>query len=316
MLERSTLLENTVRKELTRLAIPMTLVCLLQMGNQLIDAFWVGRLGAVAVAAVSVTMPVAFIIIAAGAGLAMAGATLTAQYSGAGRKDIVDHIATQTMLMVAAFSITMSIVGYLMTSPLLTLLGVEPDVYESATQYMHVLFISIIPLFLFAMFQALMRGVGEVKIPLIVMTATVILNFILDPFLIFEWKFFPGLGVKGAALATLATESLATLCGCIVLIQGRHGVKIKLKELKPDFAYIKKAFMLGMPASVEHAIRGLSPMAMSYLAIRFGTKTIASYGIGTTIMQFISIPAMGLSMAASTLVGQSMGRITCNEQKT
>src|SRR5580693_3366006 len=101
-------LEGPIGTALTRLAIPIMLGNLLQTGYQLTDAFWVGRLGAAAVAAVSVSFPVTFLVIALGAGLAMAGATLSAQYMGAGRQDMVNHVAAQTMMMV---TITSAVLG-------------------------------------------------------------------------------------------------------------------------------------------------------------------------------------------------------------
>jgi Na+-driven multidrug efflux pump len=90
-------------------------------------------------------------------------------------------------------------------------------------------------------------------------------------------------------------------------MDGRHGIHLSWKSLKPDPIYIKRAFFLGLPGSVELSMRALGPMAMSFLATTFGTLTMASYGVGTNILQVVTIPAMGLSMAVSTLVGQNIG---------
>src|SRR5665213_4352307 len=105
-------LEGPIGTALIRLAIPISLGNVLQTGYQLTDAFWVGRLGASAVAAVSVSFPVTFLVIALGAGLAMAGATLSAQYMGAGRQDMVNHVVAQTMVMVAVTSVLLGGLGY------------------------------------------------------------------------------------------------------------------------------------------------------------------------------------------------------------
>ena len=109
---RKLFLEGPILKALVALAVPIILGNVLQTGYQLTDAFWVGRLGAAAVAAVSVSFPVTFLVIALGAGLAMAGATLTAQYMGAGRQDMVNHVAAQTMIMVAITSVVLGALGY------------------------------------------------------------------------------------------------------------------------------------------------------------------------------------------------------------
>src|SRR5580698_7032153 len=105
-------LEGPIGKALLRLAIPIILSNLLQTGYQLTDAFWVGRLGGAAVAAVAVSFPITFLSIALGAGLAIAGATLSAQYMGAGRQDMVNHVAGQTMIMVTLSSVLLGGLGY------------------------------------------------------------------------------------------------------------------------------------------------------------------------------------------------------------
>src|SRR5262249_51527729 len=148
----------------------------LQTGYQLTDAFWVGRLGAAAVAAVSVSFPVTFLVIALGSGLAMAGATLSAQYMGAGRQGLVDHVAAQTRLLVTLTSVVLGAIGYVLSPYLLELLGVASDVYVGALGFMRVSFVGIIFVFIYAMFQALMRGIGQTRLPLLIVLGTVLMN--------------------------------------------------------------------------------------------------------------------------------------------
>jgi putative MATE family efflux protein len=300
-------LEGPIGSALIRLAIPITLGNLLQTGYQLTDAFWVGRLGAAAVAAVSVSFPVTFLVIALGAGLGIAGATLSAQYMGAGRQDLVNHVAAQTMMMVTVTSAVLGAAGYAVAPLLLELLGVAPDVYAGALGFMRVSFVGIIFVFAYGMFQALMRGVGETRTPLLIVFGTVVLNFLLDPLFIFGFGPLPPQGVMGAALATLATQGLAALLGMAIFLRGRHGIQLSWRGFRPDPAYIKRAFLLGLPGSIELSTRGLGPMLLSFLVAGFGTVTLAGYGVGSNILQFVTIPAMGMSQAVSTLVSQNIG---------
>jgi putative MATE family efflux protein len=300
-------LEGPIGRALVTLAVPIILGNVLQTGYQLTDAFWVGRLGASAVAAVSVSLPVTFLVIALGSGLAMAGATLTAQYAGAGRPDLVNHVAAQTMIMVTLTSVVLGALGYALSPHLLALLGVAPDVYDQALGFMRVSFVGIVFVFIYVMFQALMRGVGQTRMPLLIVAGTVVLNFLLDPLFIFGFGPVPALGVMGAALATLVTQALAAATGMVIFLRGRHGIRLSWRAMKPDPAYIRRAFLLGFPGSVELSTRGFGLMVMSFLVASFGTRTIAAYGVGSTVLQVVTIPAMGLSMAVSTLVGQNMG---------
>src|SRR6476469_5406562 len=120
MAQRSkSLLEGPILSSLLSLAVPIALANILQAAYQLIDAFWVGRLGGAAVAAVSVTTPVMFLCIGLGVGMAVAGSTLIAQYAGAGDRRMVNHVAAQTLLMVVIVSIVLGGAGFALTPILL-----------------------------------------------------------------------------------------------------------------------------------------------------------------------------------------------------
>lgn len=111
----------------------------------------------------------------------------------------------------------------------------------------------------------------------------------------------------GAALATLGTQSLATIIGFFILLGGKYGIHLKLSDFRPDLAFIKRSFFLGLPASIEMSARALGLTVMTFLIAGFGTIAVAGYGVGSTIMQFVMIFCMGLSTAIATLVGQNIG---------
>ncbi|CAN5483152.1 MATE family efflux transporter [soil metagenome] len=289
------------------LAVPIVAANVLQSGYQIIDAFWVGRLGGTAVAAVSVSFPVMFLMFAVGAGLSMAGSTLIAQYVGARNERMVGHVAGQTILMVVFASLVLGTIGYFVAPALLRLMGVAPDVYPGALGFMRVSFIGLVFNFTFFVFQAIMRSLGRATLPVWIVAGTVLLNFGLCPLLIFGWGPVPAYGVMGAAIATLATQGIAAIIGVVILRRGMHGVHVRRADLIPDFSYVKRAFFLGFPASIEMSARALGLMMMTFLITSFGTLTLAAYGVGSTVVQVIIIPAMGLSMAVSTLVGQNIG---------
>jgi putative MATE family efflux protein len=300
-------IERKVIKSLLVLATPIILANILQAAYQLTDAFWVGRLGSTAVASVSVSFPIIFLIISLGIGLAVAGSTFVAQYYGAKRSDMVNHSAAQTTIMVIISSIILGALGYVLSPTLINLMGVEQDVFVGALDFMRISFVGIIFVFGFAMYQSIMRGVGQVMVPMFIVLGTVLLNFVLDPLFIFGFGDIPGHGVVGAALATLTTQGIAFLIGFYLLFSGKHIIHLKWKDFKPDFSFIKKTIKLGLPSSIEQSARSLGLIFMTFLITSFGTVAIASYGVGSNILQFVFIPAMGLSMAISALVGQNIG---------
>ncbi|HEV7332255.1 MAG TPA: MATE family efflux transporter [Flavisolibacter sp.] len=305
--ERKALLEGPIFKSLLRLAIPIVLANILQAGYQVVDAFWVGRLGGAAVAAVSVSTPVTFLTLALGTGFAIAGSVLIAQYFGAGNSRMVSLVAAQTLLMVIIVSVVLGATAFVLTPDFLQLLRVAPEVYEGAKGFMRVSFVGLVFNFSFFVFQSIMRGIGNATLPVYIVLGTVILNFALDPLFIFGWGPVAGYGVMGAALATLSTQMIAAVIGFVILFRGRRGIHLKLPDFKPDWNHIKQAFSIGLPASIEQSMRALGLTMMTFLIASFGTVTVASYGAGSNIYQVVLIPALGLSIAISTLVGQNIG---------
>lgn len=305
--KQNILLEGPIFKSLLNLTIPIILLQLLQAAYQLIDAFWVGRLGGDAVAAVSITTPFVFLTIAVGAGLAIAGSVLVAQYVGARNDAMVNHVAAQTILVVFAISMSLATAGYFFAPKLLEMMKVTPSVYDGALGFMRFSFIAIVFNFQFIIFNAFMRGVGNPAVPVYVILGSVALNFALDPIFIFGWGPIPATGVRGAAIATLSTQVLASGVGLMILFKGKRGIKLHLRDFILDWKYIKKAIKLGLPSSIEQSLRGLGLTIMTFLIATHGTLALASYGVGSNLLQVVMIIGMGFSQAVSTLVAQNMG---------
>lgn len=297
------LTEGSIVKSLLILGIPMVIAS----AYQLIDALWVGQLGKDALAAVSVSFPVTFLAVSLASGFTIAGTTLIAQYTGAKNQKMVNHVAAQTILMVFVVSLILSLLGYFLSPLILQWMGVEAVVFDHALGFMRMSFVGLIFVFGFSAVQSLLRGVGEVKVPMYIVFGTVLLNLLVDPLFIFGWGMFPPLGVMGAATATVLTQSLALLIGGWYLFGGKNDIHLEWRHFVPDFTFIKRTFFLGLPSSIEMSARSLGMTAMTFLVTAFGTVNIAAYGIGTNVLMLVIIPALGLSMATSTLVGQNIG---------
>ena len=299
--------EGSLLRSLLGLSIPVVLTNLLQTAYQLINTFWVGRLGTGPLAAASVSVPITFLLLSLGGGLSVAGSTLIAQYAGARNRDMVNHIAAQTILMVMLASAVLSVVGFLLAPHILRLMGVEARIFGMAVQYLRVSFLGIVFMFTFAMFQSLLRGVGEVRMALYIVLATVLLNGLLAPMFIRGWGPLPAGGVVGAAWATLVTQGIAALVGFTLLLGNRYGIHLRARDFRPDLRLIRRTFLLGLPASIEQSSRALGLTILTFLVTSFGTLAIATYGVGMRLLSVIFIPALGLSMATTTVVAQNIG---------
>lgn len=299
--------KGSIMKALFGLAVPIVLTNLLHTAYQLVDTFWVGRLGADAVASVSLSFPLIFLLISMGSGFSIAGTILVAQYKGKKDERMIQHITAQTIALVALISVFLSIIGYFISTPVINLMGASDVVSPMASSYLKVSFLGMPAMFGFFVFQSLMRGVGEVKTPMIIVFTTVMMNLVLDPLFINGYGSIPAYGVTGAAIATVFTQSIAMVAGLILLFKGTRGIKLSFKNFKFDTELVKKMFFLGLPASIEQSMKALGFTIMSFLVATFGTLILAAYGIGFRMLSFVIIPAFGLSMATSTLVAQNMG---------
>ncbi len=307
MKDGDNLTEGPILQSLLVIALPIIFANFLHMAYQLTDTFWVGRLGTVAIASVSISFPVIFLLVSLGGGLSLAGTILVSQYKGKGDARAVDHITTQTLFMVIITSSILSGVGFFVSPHIVSLMGAEKDVFTNAVSYMKISFAGLVFMFTFMVFQSLMRGVGDVKTPMYVILGTVTLNLVIDPLLILGYGPFPAMGVAGAAVATIATQGISAVIGILLMLRGKHQIRLRLNELRPDLPLIRKMVRLGMPASIEQSTIGIGMNLMIFLVTGFGTTAIAAYGIGHRILGLVIIPTIGLSMATSTLVGQNMG---------
>lgn len=306
-LPKDEIINGRLLPAIIRLAIPLILANLMQTAYNIVDTYWVGRLGETAVAAISLAFPVIFLIISFGAGLTIAGTVLVAQYTGRQDQDQVDRIAGQTIILLVNVSILISVVGFFLSGPLLQLMGAAPEVAGRGTVYLKILFAFSVFLFLFFVFQAILRGWGDTKTPMWVMFWSVLANSILDPLLIFGVGPFPRLGIAGAAWGTVISRGGAAIVGMYILFSGRKMLHIRLSYLWPDWGKQWQLIRLGIPASLEQIIRSLGITVMMFIVADFGTTVVAAYGIGARILSFVLVPAFALSMATSTALGQNFG---------
>mgnify|MGYP000371477241 CR=1 FL=1 len=311
------LTEGSILKALVALALPIIGTNLLYSGYQLVDAFWVGRLGANAVAAVSISYPVNFLMISLSSGFAFAGSILVAQYAGAKNLKMVNYVATQTLIIVLFMSLVLSAIAYILSPQILYWLGVEQEIFADANLFQRVIFIGLVFNFSFILFQSLLRGIGEVKIPLYINALTLGLNFLLDPLFIYGWGPIPAYGVAGAAYSTLATLAIAAFIGIYILFYGKTDFQLTFKKFKLDLGLLKKCFKLGMPSSMEISARALGLTLLTGLAARLGTEVLAAYGVGARLISLVVVVGLALMKANAALVGQNIGAMKMDRaQKT
>ncbi|MDR9431062.1 MAG: MATE family efflux transporter [Natronomonas sp.] len=317
-------------KPLVVLSIPIILTNVLQVGYNLADTFWVGRLGQPAVAALSFSWAIVFLIMSLSLGFSVAGTVLVAQYKGAGTINRVSRVAGQTITIIIGVSAVFSVVGFALAPLLLELVGAVPGSAEHrlAVEYTRTMFVGIPFIFGFFVFQSLLQGWGDTRTPLYLMAFGVALNVFIDPFFIlgfqdnalFAWvglegleatlyeaTGFAGFGVQGAALATIAARGIGASIGFWLLFSGSVGIELSFSDLRPETETIRNLVRIGAPASVEVSTSALSVTVLTALVAIAGSDAVAAYGIGSRVTSMVVLPALGLARGVETVVGQNLG---------
>ncbi|WP_323676158.1 MATE family efflux transporter [Halorubellus sp. PRR65] len=312
------LTEGGIVKPLLYLSLPIVVTNLMQTAYNLADTFWLGQYSTEALAAISFAFPMVFLLISLGMGLSVAGSVLVAQHTGADEPKQAEYAASQTVSWAVLASMLLGALGYPFVRPFMDLLGASPDVLPGATAYMQVVALGLPFMFGFFVFISLMRGAGDTITPMLVMFGTVVINVILDPFLINGWTLladaplvgtvaFPELGIEGAAYATVFSRSLAMLVGVAIMLSGSRGIQIHLADLRPDVSYLKKMLAIGVPASIEGTGRALSVNLLLVVVGAFSTPVVAAFGIGTRVFSVIFLPAIAVARGVETMTGQNVG---------
>lgn len=162
-------------------------------------------------------------------------------------------------------------------------------------------------LFLAYTFSALLQGYGDAVTPLLVVLGSVLLNLVLDPVLIFGYGPIPPLGLTGAAIATLGARGVAAFAGVGLLLSGWVQPTVRIGDLRPDPPYLKQVARVGLPASLETATIAVSVVGSLFIVGRFPPAVVAGFGIGERTTSLMFLPAIGVSAATITMVGQNLG---------
>jgi putative MATE family efflux protein len=294
--------EGGLVRPLVRLAWPIVVIQLLQVAYNVADTLWLGQYDVSALGALSLAFPLVFLVISVAGGFTTAGSILVAQYTGAGTDGSAGRAAGQTLSFVLVLSAALAAVGFLVTEEMLSILPSDPataaSVVPQAARYMEVIFLGAPFLFGFFVFSALMRGYGDTRTPMFVMLASVALNVVLDPLLIFGVGPFPEGGIVGAAVATVFSRGLGTAVGVWLLFRGGVG---------PDLAVIREIVSLGVPSALEQSASALALVTLTAMVVGFAPPVVAAYGLGNRLASLVFLPAIGLGRATNTMVGQNLG---------
>ncbi|UCD19839.1 MAG: MATE family efflux transporter [candidate division WOR-3 bacterium] len=300
--------DESVLRQLMTLAWPIVLAFMMQTSYNLVDLFWVGKLGATSIAAVSLAGNFFYIILALGQVIGSGTVALVAHSYGARLFGRANTVAKQSILLAFATAFIIGTLAFLFSGQIMSFLGGRDAVLDLSTDYLRIVSIGFFFQLLSFSINYIFRGAGDMKIPMLIMLIATVLNLVLDPLLILGIGFFPRLEVGGAAIATTIAKFISFCVGIVILVRGRSGLKLETsRPWNVQWTVAKKIFSIGIPVGISYGLMAASIMAIFGIVAGFSEHALAALGIGTRIFQFASLPVVGIGVATTTLVGQRLG---------
>ena len=298
---------GSLNRAILLLAIPMVLEMVLESLFAVVDVFWVGRLGANAVATVGLTESLLSLVFAVGLGLSLSTTAMVARRIGEKDPQGAAVAGAQAIFIGLAVSALVGIPSFFYASDMLRLMGASPEIVSTGSGYARIALGGSGALLFLFLNNAIFRGAGDAAIAMRLLWVSNIINLILDPCFIFGLGPFPKLGVTGAAVATLTGRSIGVLYQFYRLLRGSERIRILRAQLHVNWSVLLRLIRVSLTGILQFAIAHTSWIGLVRIISVFGSAALAGYTIAIRILVFIIMPSWGLSNAAATLVGQNLG---------
>lgn len=295
-------------RAIMRLAWPATLSMILHTLFAVVDLIWVGRLGAVPIAAVISATFVVWIIYSLVSILSTGVVAMVSRFLGAGQYDLAREVTEETWRFALVFACAIAIPGYIFREPSIAIMRLEPHVAKIASDYLGIYYLTSAFIVISEWAAALFRASGNTRTPVAVFAIGLALNIVLDPLFIFGIGPFPRMETVGAAVATGISYGISTLIIFWLLKRNKLPFIVRLAFVgRMDWRRIGRLVMIGVPISISGIVFSIVYLFINRITAGFGTEIVATLGIGNRIESINYLVAYGFSLATATLVGQNLG---------
>lgn len=298
----------SARRRVFDLAWPVIGENFLETMLGIVDTLMVAQLGTAAIAGVGTSLQVMFFIIAALSALSVGSNVLVAQAFGARKLADASRLARQTILWSVLLSVPLALLGFFFAAPVIGIFGVEPDVAQIGVEYLQVTMATVVVIIVLFIGGGALRGVGDSQTPMRVTALANIVNIFLTYALIFGVAGLPGMGAVGSAWGSFLSRLLAMALLLRVMWRGKQGVSIAGPgSWLPDVQVAASVLRIGVPAALEQLLTSAAFTIMTMIVASLGTTALAAHRIAFNALSLSFLPGFGFGIAATALVGQSVG---------
>lgn len=314
--KRAALIEGSIGSMLVRLTVPMVFGIIGIVMFNLVDAFFIGRLGTKELAALSFTFPVVFVIGSISMGLGVGAAAVVSRTIGEGDEESVKRLTTDSLVLALIFVAAFVVLGLLTIDPLFRLLGAQPDVLPLIKQYMKIWYPGVIFVVIPMVGNHAIRATGDTRTPALIMIVAATVNTVMDPLLIFGVGPFPRLELAGAATATVIARATTLLVSLWVLAYRDKMLVFARCSIRIVLDSWKRILFVGLPAAGSMIIVSLTTAVITRLVSVYGAEAVAAFGVSTRIEFFALTVVRALATAVGPFIGQNRGAMRFDRVKT
>jgi len=298
---------GSIRKAIFMLSIPMILEMVMESLFAIVDIFFVSKISVEAVATVGLTESILTIIYSIAIGISMAATAIVARRVGEKDHKRAADASFQAILIGFAISLIVGVAGIYYAPDLLSLMGASEDMIAKGSIYTRIMLGSNISIMLLFLINGIFRGAGNASIAMRSLWVSNGLNIVLDPLLIFGLGGWAGMGLEGAAWATVIGRSTGVLYQLYHLFNAKAIIKLSWENVVIRWQTIRNIIKVSSGGMGQFLIESASWIFLIRLVSEFGSDILAGYTIAIRIVVFTILPSWGMANAAATLVGQNLG---------
>ncbi len=300
----NTMTEGSPIKIILAFAFPMLIGNVFQQLYNMVDSIVVGNyVGKLALAAVGTGFPIIFMMAALFIGLGIGATILISQFIGAGDMDNVQKTSQTIYSTMIIGSIPITIIGILLSKPILMLINTPAEALPMANTYMIIIFAGMIGMFGFNINAGILQGFGDSKSSLLFLSIATVINIVLDLVfvIVFHW------GVAGVAIATVIAQFASWIFGIVYMRKKYEVLRFSLFKFRFDKEILKKILKLGLPTGIQQILFSVGIMSLQALVNSYGSDFIAGFNAANKIDTFAFMPIVSFSNAVTTFTGQNIG---------
>ena len=289
------------------MAGPMLIGFMAMVAFNLVDTYFVSKLGTRAMAAMTFTFPVVMVVFSVAFGVGIGASAVVSRAIGAGEHDHTGQLATHALILAVVVLTVFCAVGLGTMDQVFRALGAEEDLIPVIKQYMLIWYIGMPFVVVPIVGNSIIRATGDTLIPAIIMFVGASVNVVLDPLLIFGLWGLPRMELAGAALATVIARAVTFALSLLILHYRKKMLVFAIPRLSALWASWRRILFIGVPACLTNLLATVLMGVMTRFVAEFGEAAVAAVGVGQRIMHFAEMVPAAVASSMVPFVGQNLG---------